>query len=140
MALGDTIRAVEQQRAGIVASTAAIGNLRSGLVREIHTKCGCPACHCMREYNPGHGPCFQLVFDAGGKRTTRSVSAERAAVLRAEVSECQRLRRLTGELIGASEQLSEARFACQGPSEQPRATKPVRRPSPPPSRTSPPAS
>ena len=116
MAPSHTIRALEQQRAGILASIAAIGNLRSGFVREIRTKCGRPACHCMCEDDPGHGPYFQLVFDAHGERTTRSVSAERAAVLRAEVAECQRLRRLTGELIAVSEQLSEARFASEGSS------------------------
>lgn len=41
-ALSDTIRALEQQRANILASIAAIGSLRSGLVREIRTKCGAP--------------------------------------------------------------------------------------------------
>ena len=137
----DSIAALEQQRARILASIAAIGNLRSGFVREIHTKCGRPACHCMRAGDPGHGPYFQLVFDADGQRTTRSVSAERAAVLRAEVDECQRLRRLTGELIAVSEQLSEARLAGDGrPAGQRAKKKPARRRSSLPSRTRSPAS
>ncbi len=115
----DTIRALEPQRASI----AAIGNLRSGFVRKIHTTCGRLACHRMRENDPGHGPHFQLVFDADGKRSTRSFSGERAALLRTEVEESQRLRRLTGELIAVSEQLSEARFAMEGPPARRRAKK-----------------
>ena len=141
MALSDTIRSLEQQRARILASIAEIGNLRSGFVREIRTKCGRPACHCMRADDPGHGPYFQFVCDADGKRSARSVSAERAAVLRAEVDECQRLRRLTGELIAVSEQLSDARFASAGPAARRQGKKkPARSSSSPRSRTRSPAS
>ena len=140
MTLSDTIHSLELQRASILASIAEIGNLRSGFVREIRTKCGRPACHCMRPNDPGHGPYFQFVCDAAGKRTARSVSAERAAVLRREVDECQRLRRLTGELIAVSEQLSDARFASAGPAAQPPSKKkPAHSSSSPRSRTRSPA-
>ncbi len=136
-----TIRALQQRRASILASISAIGELRSGTVVAIHTKCGRPACHCMQEGDPGHGPYFRLVFNSAGKQTTRSLSAKNAALVRAEVAECQRLRRLTGELIEVSEQLSDARFQASGPpAQRPAKKKPARRSSSPPSNPRSPAS
>ncbi len=110
-----TIGALEQRRASILASISAIGDLRPGSVIEIHTKCGRPACHCQQEGDRGHGPYFRLVFYSDGKQTTRSLSAQKAETVRAEVAACQRLRRLTGELIEVSEQLSEARLPSADP-------------------------
>ena len=90
---------------------------------EIYTKCGRPACHCQQQGDRGHGPYFRLVCNSAGKQTTRSFSARHAEVLRAEVAECQRLRRLTGELIEVSEQLSDARLQSVGPASAQRPLK-----------------
>ncbi len=69
----------------------------------------------MRDDDPGHGPYFQLVAYSGGRKTTRSVSPRSSAILRIEVEECQRLRRLTSELIEVSEQLSDTRLRSDDP-------------------------
>ncbi len=137
-----SIPALQQRRASILASISAIGALRPGTVSEIYTKCGRPACHCQQQGDRGHGPYFRLVFNSAGKQTTRSFSARNAEVLRAEVAECQRLRRLTGELIEVSEQLSDARLQSAGPAsaQRPSKKKPARRSSSPPSKPRSPAS
>jgi len=136
-----TLRTLQQRRANILASISAIGALRPGTVSEIYTKCGRPNCHCQQPGDPGHGPYFRLVCNSAGKPTTRSLSAQQAQIVRSEVAECQRLRRLTAELIEVSEQLSEAQLHGLGPSRQrPSKKKPARRSSPPPSKPNSPAS
>ena len=141
-ALSGTLRALEQRRARILASIGAIGELRPGTVSEIYTKCGRPSCHCQQEGDRGHGPYFRLVCSSSGKQITRSLSARHAAVLRTEVAECQRLRRLTAELIEVSEQLSDLRLQRAGPAaaQRPSKKKLARRSSSPPSKPKSPAS
>ena len=74
-------------------------------------RCGKPTCRCQHEQDPGHGPYFVLDCQTGGRKTTRSIPADRVAETRAQVEECQRLRRLTSELIEVSEQLCDTRLA-----------------------------
>ncbi len=105
------VPALEQQRDRIRNDLAAIGDLRPGPLREKYMRCGKPTCHCQREHDPGHGPYFLLDCQTGGRKTTRSIPPERVAETRAQVEECQRLRRLTGELIEVSEQLCDTRAA-----------------------------
>ena len=134
-----TLRTLQQRRANILASISAIGALRPGTVSEIYTKCGRPNCHCQQPGDRGHGPYFRLVRNSAGKPTTRSLSAQQAEIVRTEVAECQRLRRLTAELIEVSEQLSEAQL--HGRSRQrPSKKKPARSSSSPPSKPNSPAS
>ena len=131
----DSIPALEQRRASILASINSIGALRPGSVTEVYTKCGTPACHCHRDGDPGHGPYFRLTFNSDGKQITRSLPARQANAVREEVAECQRLRRLTAELIEVSERISEARLRSAGTNPAPDAAKkkPASRSSSPPS-------
>ena len=73
--------------------------------------CANPPCRCQHEQDPDHGPYFVLYCQSGGRKTTRSIPADRVAETRAQVEECQRLRRLTSELIEVSEQLCDTRLA-----------------------------
>ena len=104
--------ALEQQRDRIRQELASIGDLRPGPLREKYMRCGKPNCHCQREQDPGHGPYFLLDCQTGGRKTTRSIPAERVAETRSQVEECKRLRRLTSELIEVSERLCETRWAA----------------------------
>ena len=101
---------LEQQRDRIRSELASIGDLRPGPLREKHMRCGKPTCRCQREDDPGHGPYFLLDRQTGGRKTTRSIPAARVAETRAQVEECQRLRRLTSELIAVSERLCDTRL------------------------------
>ena len=137
-----SLQALVQRRARILDSINAIGALRPGTVSEIYTKCGRPNCHCQQPGDRGHGPYFRLVYNVNGKQRTRALSARQADSVRAEVAECQRLRRLTAELMEVSEQLSEARLhsAAASSSPPPSKKKPARSSSSPPSKPNWPAS
>ena len=138
----DSIPALEERRASILASINSIGALRPGSVSEVYTKCGRTTCHCHRYGDPGHGPYFRLTFNSDGKQITRSLPARQADAVREEVAECQRLRRLTAELIEVSEQISEARIHSIGtnPAMDAAREKPASRSSSPPSMPKSPAS
>ncbi len=102
--------ALQQRRDQIRGELAAIGELRPGPLREKFMRCGKPTCRCQREDDPGHGPYFVLDCAVGGRKTTRSIPSARVPETRAQVEECQRLRRLTSELVQVSEQLCETRL------------------------------
>ena len=139
--ISGSIQALEERRARILASIGSIGDLRPGTVVETRTKCGRAGCRCGREGDPGHGPDCHVVFNSGGRQTSRSVPAAKAAAVRGEVAECRRRRRLTGELIQIGEQLSDARLPSAGPSARNAIRKkPARRSSSPPSKPRSPAS
>ncbi len=97
--------AVEQQSDRIRNEHASIGESRPEPPREKYMHCGKPSCRCQHEDDSGHGPYIVLDCQTGGRKTTRSIPFEWGAETRAQVVECQRLRRLTSELIEVSEQL-----------------------------------
>ena len=106
---------MRRQHSSILAWIVAVANLRSRLVSETHTQCGRPACPWMRENDLVHGPYVQPVFDSGGESTTRCLSAERAAVLRAEVDESSAGADSPANSSAVSEQLSDACRASADP-------------------------
>ena len=73
-------------------------------------RCGKPVCRCQREEDTGHGPYFVLDCLTGGRKSTRSIPAERGAATRAQSEECHCLRRLTSKLIQVSERLCDTRL------------------------------
>ena len=97
------LRVLEARRDHLRAELGSVGDLRPGTLVERYRKCGKPSCHCAREGDPGHGPVWTLVFSAQGKSKTRVIPPEAVAATRAQIEECRRLRRLTGELIEVSE-------------------------------------
>ena len=107
-----SISELEARRDRLRAELGAVGDLRPGTLVERYRKCGKPSCHCAREGDPGHGPVWTLVFNAQGKSKTRVIPPEAVAETRAQIEECRRLRRLTGELIEVSEGLCHARLSA----------------------------
>ena len=107
-----SISELETRRDRLRAELGALGDLRPGTLVERYRKCGKPSCHCAREGDPGHGPVWTLVFNAQGKSKTRVIPPEAVAATRAQIEECRRLRRLTGELIEVSEGLCHARLSA----------------------------
>ena len=102
----------ETRRDHLRAELGVVGDLRPGTLVERYRKCGKPSCHCAREGDPGHGPVWTLVFNPQGKSKTRVIPPEAVAATRAQIEECRRLRRLTGELIEVSEGLCHARLSA----------------------------
>ena len=111
--MSESISELEARCERLRGELAAVGELRPGTLVERYRKCGKPGCHCAREGDPGHGPVWTLVFNAQGKSKTRVIPPEAVEATRAQIEECRRLRRLTGELIEASEGLCHARLSAQ---------------------------
>ncbi len=133
MTLPPDIHTLATQRDQLRHQLAAIGDLRPGSLVPSYRKCGKPNCRCSAEGHPGHGPQWILTHKVKGKTRTRVIPPSEVDPTRAHIAECQRLRRLVGELIEVSEQLCQARIK-QGRRElgqaEARKKKPVRRPLP----------
>jgi len=107
----DSIAELEARRDRLIGELGALGDLRPGTLVERYRKCGKPNCHCARVGDPGHGPVWTLVFRSGGKSKNRVIPPEAVVETRAQIAECRRLRRLTGELIEVGEGLCHARLS-----------------------------
>ena len=102
--------AILAHRDEVFRQLASLGDLRPGSLVARFRKCGKPNCHCAAEGAPGHGPSWSLTRGVRGKTVTRVIPADAVEQTRAQIEECRRLRRLTGELIEVSEQLCNARL------------------------------
>ena len=135
------IAALQQRRNSVLAELSSIGDMRPGSLVHRYMKCGSPACRCRQQGNPGHGPYYLLVRNVDGKRTSRSIPADTAATVQAQLDEYHRFRRLTAELLEISEQLADARLPRKGSGTPGTGKKkPARSSSPPPSKPNSPAS
>ena len=97
---------LEDRRTQLLRELAVVGDLRPGSLVSRYRKCGKPNCHCAREGDPGHGPSWSRYVD--GKTVTRILKPDEVERVQTQIAECQRLRRLTNELIEVSEALCEA--------------------------------
>ena len=89
---------------------AAIGDLRPGSLVQNYRKCGKPGCRCAAAQHPGHGPYWLLTWSLRGKTRSRSIPASEVEATKAQIAECQRLRRLVAELIDVSDDLCQSRL------------------------------
>ena len=102
---------LEQRRDDLRQQLAALGDLRPGSLVARYRKCGKPYCHCAKDGSRGHGPSWSLTRQVAGKTVTRIIPPDAVAQTQAQIAECQRLRRLTGELIEVSDALCQTRLS-----------------------------
>lgn len=127
------------RRQQLLQQIAALGDLRPGSLVASYRKCGKPNCHCADPDDPGHGPRWILTHSVKGKTRTRSIPPDQLTATRAQIAECQRLRRLVAELIEVSDQACQAQLDAEQHAEHtPAAAKknPARRISSTPSKPS----
>jgi hypothetical protein len=87
---------------------AEVGDLRPGSLVERYRRCGKSNCHCAGKGAEGHGPSWSLTREVAGKTVTTVIPATAVAQTRQQITEYQRFRTLTRDLIETSEQLCEA--------------------------------
>lgn len=114
---------LRQRRDAILHEIAGIGDLRPGSLFSRFRGCGKPNCHCAREGDPGHGPSWFLQRQDGKRLRQRSIPARALDETRQQLAECGRLRRLTRELIGVSEDICHLKLRSDRRSEAVEATK-----------------
>ena len=119
------------RRQHLLEQLAALGDLRPGSLVPSYRKCGKPNCRCADPDHPGHGPRWILTHSVHGKTRTRTIPPGQLDATRAQIAECQRLRRLVTELIDVSDQVCQARLEAGGSDAPDTAKKkPARRNSP----------
>lgn len=115
MTLPHDIDTLGNQRDQLRHQLAEIGDLRPGSLVPSYRKCGKPTCRCSTKGHPGHGPHWILTHKVKGKTRTRVIPSSEVEKTRAQIAECQRLRRLVGELVEVSEELCQARIEQSRP-------------------------
>jgi hypothetical protein len=110
------------RRQQLLQQSAALGDLRPGSLVASYRKCGRPNCHCAHPDDPGHGPRWILTHSVQGKTRTRSIPPDQLAATRAQIAECQRLRRLVAALIEVSDQACQAQLDAEPSAERTPAT------------------
>ena len=103
---------LEQQRAGLFARLAAIGDLRPGSVNATYRRCGKPNCACARPGHRGHGPRWLWTRSAGGRTRTRQLAAAEVAKVRAELANYKEFTALSEQIVEVSEAICESRPAA----------------------------
>jgi hypothetical protein len=108
--LPDSLSALEQHRAALLARIADLGDFRSGSITAISGRCGKPQCRCHQPNQPGHGPNFRLTRKVDGKTVSETFSspAELHKAQR-EVEAFHRFRELSRELLDVNEKICRAR-------------------------------
>ena len=106
----ESIAALEQRRARLCQQLASIGEMRSGSLMARCRRCGKTGCGCAPPGEAPRDPVLSLTRKQSGKTVTRIIPAQAAAQARAEAAGYRRFRRLSQELIAASDALSEARL------------------------------
>ena len=104
------LQELEARRDALRQQLALIGDLRPGSLVARYRKCGKPYCRCARDGSRGHGPSWSLTRQVAGKTRTRIIAPSDVARTQAQIAECQRLRRLIGELIEVSDALCQTRL------------------------------
>ncbi|MDE0102748.1 MAG: hypothetical protein OXN89_10245 [Bryobacterales bacterium] len=110
MAAQSDTSALQERREELLARLSALGDLRPGSLVQSYRRCGKANCFCTDKQHRGHGPYSLLTRKVAGKTRTRSIPASQVAATQAQVSECQRLRRLVAELIEVSDELCQSRL------------------------------
>lgn len=100
--------ALAARRDELLCQISALGDLRPGSLVQNYRRCGRSGCFCADRKRRGHGPYWLLTWSVKGKTRSRSIPAARVAETKAQIAECQRLRRLVAELIEVSTDLCQA--------------------------------
>lgn len=90
---------------------AQLGEMRPGSLVECYRKCGKPNCRCARPGDRGHGPLWMVTHAVKGKTVSKAIPSGPAVErTRAQLTEYQRFRELTRELLATNEQICNARL------------------------------
>ena len=97
-----------QQRINqLKAQLGEIGPMRPGSLSRQYNVCGKPGCRCKDSKNPRrHGPYYQLNYVYGGKKTSEFVRPQNLKVVRNQLVNYKRFRRLTDQWVGSALQLA----------------------------------
>lgn len=115
---------LEAQIEKLKQAIIGLGDLRPGKLSQQYNVCGKADCRCKADPPQKHGPYHQLSFTRSGKSSTQFVRKEDLAVVRQQLRNYQRLRKLVDRWIALGMELS--RLKLQPPSERSPSVSPKR--------------
>jgi len=76
--MSESLRQLEQHRAGLLRQISELGDFRPGSITATGGRCGSSGCHCHRPNDPGHSPHPRLTYKANGKTVSESFASPAA--------------------------------------------------------------
>ncbi|MBI5527695.1 MAG: hypothetical protein HY897_15300 [Deltaproteobacteria bacterium] len=91
----------------IKTQLAAIDDMTPGSISKQYNVCGSPTCRCKDPVRPvKHGPYYQLSYTRKGRSTSRFVKKEDVALVRRQVKNYARFRKLVESWVDAAMELA----------------------------------
>ena len=85
----------------------ALGPIRPGSISKQYNVCGNPNCRCKDPDNPKkHGPYYNLSYTWKGRGKTEFVSKDRLQIVKSQIRDYKKMKRLTEEWIEFSIELA----------------------------------
>lgn len=109
---------IEKRIQGIKQELLQAGDMRPGSLSKQFNVCGVAGCHCKNPKSPKrHGPYYQLSYVHRGKSTTRFIRAKEMAIVRGQVANYKRFRKLIDDWVrlaleSAEIKLTQSRLAA----------------------------
>jgi uncharacterized protein DUF6788 len=101
---------LQEQRTGLYARLAEVGDFRRGSGSENYRRCGKPNCACAQPGHPGHGPRFLWTRTVAGRGSRgRQLDPGEVEKVRGELANYQRFAALSEQLVEINEAICEAR-------------------------------
>ena len=104
------IQSLEERIEKIKRQLAQLGDLRPGSLSKQYNVCGNPNCKCKATPPKKHGPYYQLSLTRKGRSRSRFVRKQDVAIVRAQLRNYAKLRKLTERWIDLAEELSILRL------------------------------
>lgn len=105
------IKTLEKQITMIKEKIFNIGDLRRGSLSEQYNVCGTPGCKCKASPQKKHGPYHQLSFTKNGKSRTKFVNRKDIKMVKVQVNNYTRLRKLISQWTELGTELSELKIS-----------------------------
>lgn len=104
------IRRLEERIVALKKLLSSLGTLHPGSLSKQYNVCGKPGCRCKDPKHPKrHGPYYQLNYVFRGKKTSRFISRQEVARLRAELANYKTLRSSTEQWTALALQIAQIR-------------------------------
>ena len=104
------IQSLEERIEKIKRQLAQLGDLRPGSLSKQYNVCGNPNCKCKATPPKKHGPYYQLSSTRKGRSRSKFVRKQDVAIVRAQLRNYAKLRKLTERWIDLAEELSILRL------------------------------
>jgi hypothetical protein len=99
---------IEREIVAIKKQLVSLGSLHPGSLSQQYNVCGKPDCRCKARPKPRrHGPYYKVSYVFRGRFTSRFVRRQEVKVVRAELANYKRMRKLIDAWVGLALRLAK---------------------------------